>query len=195
MLSQIVKSLSAFFIMLMMFSSCNPDEKNREVTSGQAQVKTLVFSRTCLGGSFKVSKQTAPALSSTVSTSGITQLQLGDQVTITGTVNNGQVCGLGSVSFNCQATVRIDTNRAFICSSSGSIGAGSLGVTSSPVAVPGGIVSGTPVTPAYTSIIGGRNVLGGDFYVFDNGTKVSVHITLSGPSINPQAVCKIGFIC
>ena len=198
------KSLGIFFMVLVLFSSCGPDKKNTKVTSGVAQIYTSVFSKTCPEGSFKVSKQTTPALSASVSSAGVNRLQVGDQVTVSGTINNGQFCSVGPVSFTCQATVRIDQKRAFICHS-GSVSAGGLGVTTSPVVTSGsapiaspGVVpgsAGAPLTPAFATVVGGRNILGGEFYVFGNGTQASVHITLSGPPANPWATCKLGFIC
>ena len=170
---------------VFLLSSCEKlgQSGDAEVGSGIAQAQELIFSKSCPGGSFAVSKPSTG--STTVSSSGLAQLNRGDQVSISGKITNASPCYTGSVNFDCEATVNIGQNRSFICSS-GTVSGVSSAISGTTTSIPGtGAVSTT----------GTRSFLSGQFHTFGNGTQASAAIVVGGPSIAPNATCHIGFSC
>lgn len=171
---------SAFF-----FIACN--NKPTQVDPGDAQAKKVFSSRSCAGGSFTITK-------SVVGTSSA-ELQMGDKVTVQGTINNANPCRQGSVSFTCEAIYSIANNRSFVCEK---------GTVSSPLSVgvsPTTVTSGTsPIgttTPTTGVLSPSSNALvSGEVHIFGNGTQSFVRIALpSSSALVPQATCLVSFRC
>ena len=169
---------------VFLLSSCDELGKSdvAEVDSGVAQTKELIFSKSCPGGSFKVSKSFIG--STTVSSSGLAQLNVGDQISISGTITNASPCYTGTVNFHCEATVKIDQNRSFVCSS------GTVSGVSSAIS---GTTTSIPSTGA-VSTTGTRSFLSGMFHTFGNGTQAYGQIIVGSPIV-PNATCHINFTC
>jgi len=197
--------MKQFFIILfflLFIGSCDKFEKDTEVSSGTAQLRQTIFSKSCAGGSFTVSQSHANSLV----TAGLESLTNGDSVSISGTVTSSPCFSGGSVSFSCEAQLLIATHRTFICRSGHIVSA-----TTSPTAV----VPTTTHTPATsptvptttsvvvpTSVIPGtlphtqRSFVSGEFHVYNNGTRSFVSIQVSGsPYLLTAGTCPASFLC
>lgn len=178
----------------LFFSSCDElsedSNNNKEVGSGAAQVQQTVFSKSCAEGSFKVSKSGLSS-STAISSSGLTQLEMGDSVNISGTIAKASPCYAGSVSFSCSATVAIGDNRSFVCSS-GSVS----GFSSATAGIVQPTVTSSTLPTGHVSTTTVRSFVSGQFHTYNNGTTAYGKITVSSPSsLVPQATCVISFIC
>ena len=181
--------LRCFLLFVFFFASC--ENEPSQVTPGEAQTTKVIVSRSCPSGSFTISKTVVGSVSS--------QMQVGDKVTLRGTVNDASPCRQGAVSFTCSARYEVPANRTFICeqgtfSSSALINPGGSYSTTVSTGLPSSVspaigVSGIPA-------VASNAIVSGEVHVWGNGTKSSGSITLpSSSSLVPQATCKIGFTC
>lgn len=181
-----------FALALIFLFSC--DKEPKTASSGVAQ-ETTVFIKTCDKGSLKITKETTTAVG-LPSVLDVDDLPVGAEVTVSGTVANGGVCGFtGPVSFSCKATVRIDLNKAFSCAAENSLSgaSNSLGATvySDPV-----IPTPNPISPNYPyNTTYQRSLISGDFIIYYGGTRTFTSLTVSSSSALVPALCKLNFIC
>ena len=182
---QYMKKILMSLIFLFLFSSCDDFNKKEPVTSGAAY--SSVFSKTCSGGSVHIkAKKINESVTGEVSSINIDDLKAGDKIQISGSINTTE-CGVsGSISFSCDGTVVIDTNRAFICNNSGA---------SSPISVtPLASSSSSPsLSPSASPLVSSFKVTGGEVYVYQNGTEVFTRIKLDkAPYLSN---CPVSFRC
>ena len=199
----ITVSLTLFFL-----SACdnNPFGKKNEVVSGIAQ-ETTIFTKTCGAGSLKITQENTAGV--IVPTAINPQdLAVGTEVKLSGTINNGGVCGFyGAVSFSCRATVRIGLNKAFSC-----IGEQFISGTSSSLSIvsPSPVVSPVnPINPAppvnpvtqapyptpYGAQYNQRTLITGDLIIYYGATKTFTTLTVNSSSPLVPTTCKLSFIC
>ena len=172
---------------LIVLFSC--DKEPKTATSGVAQT-TVIFTKTCGQGSLKITKESTAAIDAP-SVLDVDDLPVGAEVTVSGTVANGGVCGFtGSVSFSCKATVRIDLNKAFSCTTEHFLSGASnnLGTTvySDPI-----LSTPNPISPTHHQ----RTLISGDFIIYYGGTRTFTSLTVSSSSPLVPAPCKLNFIC
>ena len=171
--------LSLFFIL----SSCDKKEPT-EVSSGVAQVETTVFSKTCENGSLNIKKEVATS-AGVPAVIDIDDLPMGAEVTVSGTVANGAVCGFaGSVSFYCKAIVRIDLNKTFSCIADNRVSGTADGLLGTSA------YHDSLYTSSYE-----RALISGEFHTFYSGTKSFVSLKVSSSSPLVPAPCLLSFIC
>ena len=174
---------------LFSLSSCK-DKEPVEASSGIAQ-QTTVFAKTCDQGSLKITKETETS-AGVPYVLNVDDLPIGAKVTVSGTVNNGSVCGFtGPVSFSCKATVRVDLNKAFSCVSEHFISGASdyLGTTlNSTPALPNTVSPGSPVSHQ-------RALHFGDFIIYYGATRTFTSLTVNSSSPLAPTTCKLSFIC
>ena len=183
-----ILKIFGFLLFVCFFMAC--ENKPGQVTPGEAQTTKIVASGSCPdGSSFTVSKTVVGAVSS--------ELQIGDKVTIKGTINNGYPCRQGSVSFTCTAVYSIPNNRSFICEQGSLYSA--LSTTPSystnptvPYSQGTSAYSYTPSTGIPTA--SSNTIVSGQFQIFGNGTKSSGRIVIpsSFPLVPP---CIMSFNC
>ena len=180
----LINRFQLLILALLFISSCK-NEPPKEATSGIAQITTEVYSKKCSEGSLSITKEITTAVGETPAVLDVDDLPVGAEVSISGTVTNGGVCGFtGSVSFSCKATVRIDTNRTFYCTAENYI-SGSTSIT-----------PGAYSTPGYSSpTVGSRSLISGEFHTYYSGANTFVSLQVSSSSPLVPAPCKLSFIC
>ncbi|MCY4321360.1 MAG: hypothetical protein OXC37_03010 [Bdellovibrionaceae bacterium] len=201
--------LKIFFKIILLINfifliSCdNILNKEKEVSSGLAQNVT-VYTKVCSAGSLKIDASTSTGNTYI----NADDLPVGAEVSISGTVNNGSVCGFtGPVSFSCRATVRVDLNKTFSCIGENTIigtsnnllpNPYSTGVIGPNVVNPNVISPHVPGSSIYSGVHSYQNriLISGDFNIYYGATKTFVSLLVNSSSaLVPNANCKLSFIC
>lgn len=169
------------------FVSCKNRRSDTRVSPGEAKFKKTFFKKYCSAGSVEIFKRTT---GESASVSRLDQVNPGDKVSIKGTVTGGtSLCHNGSLSFSCEAQIRV--GGAFVCESGSIIS---------------GLNSSTTYRASYnrqtqyqrygTAFTGSKTFRGGGVVVYDNGTKASVSVSFNNPSAYcPQCYCPVSFTC
>ena len=145
------------------------EKENSEVT----QIDAIVFKKTCQSGSLKITKQKETTGGSDA-VIAIDELPVGAEVEVSGKMNDGSVCGFkGSVSFSCQAVVKIDLNKAFSCMSEK-------------------VLRGTS---SHSGSDHKRTLNSGDFIVYYGATKAFTRLKVNSSSPLVPAECLLSFTC
>lgn len=177
--------LTLFFVL-----SCEK-ETPKEATSGVAQVTTEVYSKTCSGGSLRITKETTTLEGALPAVLEVDDLPIGAEVSVSGTIAHGSVCGFtGAVSFSCKASVRIDLNRSFYCVADNYI-SGATSITPGVYSTPG---YSSPA-PGYSSGVGSRSLISGEFHTYYGGNRTFISLQVSSSSPHVPVPCKLSFIC
>ena len=178
----LINRFSLLTLVLFFILSCDKGPP-KEATSGVAQGTTEVYSKQCSNGSIRITKEIT-TVEGVPAVLDVDDLSIGSEVSISGTVANGSVCGFtGSVSFSCKATVRIDLNKSFYCTAENHI-FGSTNVNTSIYSQPG-----------YPSGTGSRSLISGEFHTYYGGNNTFVSLEVSSSSPLVPAPCKLSFIC
>ena len=155
-------------------SSGIAQDKQEEETSEVIQAPAIVFKKTCQSGSLEITKQTETTSDAPTPVIAIDELPVGAEVKVSGKVNDGSVCGFtGSVSFSCQATVKINLNKAFSCMSEN-------------------VVRGKN---SYSGSDHKRTLNSGDFIVYYGATKSFTRLKVNSSSPLVPAECLLSFTC
>jgi len=178
-----IKFLFIVFVFLS-FASCKGRQPNKKVGPGEAQYQKTFFRKYCSEGSIEIFKKTS---SESASVSRLDQMNPGDKVSIKGVVANASICSPGSLSFTCEAQVKI--GGVFVCES------GSISSQNS-LTYGAGYSRQTQYQGYGSSFTGSKTFRGGGIIVYDNGTKVSVSVSINNPSAYcPHCHCPLNFIC
>lgn len=187
---QIFNFLKKFGVVLvpLVLLSCENNPAN--VTEGEAQTTTEVVSGSCSAGSFTVFRTVTPGTASS-------KLQLGEEVTISGTVNDGSPCRSGSVTFSCAGRYKLPENQIFSCETGTISSAFASNFSSSSYTTSSHPYPAAPNPYAAAGTLPSSNtILSGSVHILGNGTKSAVSIVIANPSqLRPHDTCTIGFNC
>ena len=185
-----------YIILVLAFTLISCEKKKLSVAPGTAGgYLNHSLSRSCASGSVNIYRKT----SQNAGVGSNLVFNQGEQVKIRGNVYGERTGNCPSrVSFECDATVAIGGNRAFVCTS-GKVQVGpaavnltsnSYGLINSAPTVPKVI----PVGPSPTLSTYGSDIREGNILVYNNGTSASAFLKFSNPNY-PSLICSVSFSC
>ena len=200
--------------------NCDNNDNDNDLFGGivdSGSSGSLAYSKRCQGGSFQVYKSSVVGH---VGYSQISSLPVGSSVSVKGSISSSPCHSGSSVTFTCEGTVAIGTNRTIQCTSGSIFYGGTSSFQTTKTTAPSNLLpnllggshqscdplidplctggnsihsSGSTLYNNHSS----RNLTSGQIHTYDNGTRAAVSLTFPHPSSLPSfgGQCSAGFLC